>query len=67
MAAEGNATPSLPGHMGDPNSTLYDWNPVNASTGPNIQGLLAGTGGVAGTSSSPSFCTPPCGTFIIPP
>ncbi len=65
--AKANATPSLPGYMGDPNSTLFDWSSVNASTGPNVQGLATGLGFIAGSSSPPSFCTPPCGTFIIPP
>ena len=65
--AQANATPSLPGYMGDPNSTLFDWSSVNASSGPNILGLAAGTGFISGSSSPPSFCTPPCGTFIIPP
>ena len=40
---------------------------VNNSIGPNIQGPVAGTGFISGSSSPPSFCTPPCGTFIIPP
>ena len=47
----------------DPGSGV-DWQTFG-TIGPNINGPASL--GVQIVSSPPSFCTPPCGTFIIPP
>ena len=50
-------------------STLFDWTSVNASSGPNIQGLATSLGIAAGAGGLPSSppCLPPCGVIVLPP